>query len=145
MPAAIGVYWIFRNIIMTVQQILLSRLIPVPHFTEEDYKRAEKEMKVGRAPREKSKVPPRSLHHIDDEEYQERIAAAEEKAAEEAADTGADDSSAEAAEDPAARIEEETESVPVLKEDEKTAFEKKKITPSSGPKYDKTGKNYKKK
>lgn len=150
-PAAIGVYWIFRNIIMTVQQILLSRLIPVPHFTEEDYKRAEKEMKVGRAPREKSKVPPRSLHHIDDEEYQERIAAAEEKAAEEAAETadgtetGADDSSAEAAEDPAARIEEETESVPVLKEDEKTAFEKKKITPSSGPKYDKTGKNYKKK
>ena len=151
-PAAIGVYWIFRNIIMTVQQILLSRLIPVPHFTEEDYKLAEKEMKVGRAPREKSRIPPRSLHHIDDEEYQARIAAAEAKAAEEAAETIADETENEAvnapaaaAEELAARLEEKTESAPVLKEDDKTAFEKKKITPSSGPKYDKTGKNYKKK
>jgi len=33
---------------------------------------------------------------------------------------------------------------PVLKEDNKTSYEKKKITPPTGPKYDKTGKNYKK-
>ena len=86
-PAAIGLYWIFRGIIMAVQQIILSKLIPTPRFTEEDYKAAEKEMKVGKPKREKSKIPPKSLHRIDDEayqaEYQKRLAEAE---AEEAAE-----------------------------------------------------------
>ena len=89
MPAAIGLYWIFRGIIMAVQQIILSKLIPTPRFTEEDYKAAEKEMKVGKPKREKSKIPPKSLHRIDDEEYQaeyrRRLAEAEaEEAAEKA-------------------------------------------------------------
>ena len=89
-PAAIGLYWIFRNIIMCIQQILLSLAIPAPTYTEEDYKAAEKEMKTGAKPkREKSKIPPKSLHRIDDEEYQEeykrRLAEAEaEEAAEKA-------------------------------------------------------------
>lgn len=132
-PAAIGMYWIFRNILMTVQQILLSRLIPVPRFTEEDYRAAEKEMKVGKPKREKSKIPPRSLHHIDDPEYQAKrealLAAAEEEAKAEAetAENG------ETTDAPA----------PVLKEDNKTAYEKK-LTPNSGSKYAKTGKSYKK-
>ncbi len=89
MPAAIGLYWIFRGIIMAVQQIILSKVIPAPQFTEEDYKAAEKEMKVGKPKREKSKIPPKSLHRIDDEEYQaeyrRRLAEAEaEEAAEKA-------------------------------------------------------------
>lgn len=143
-PAAIGMYWIFRNIISTVQQIVLSRLIPVPRFTEEDYKAAEKEMKVGKPKKEKSKIPPRSLHHIDDEEYEARrqakIAEAEaaEKAAEEDAESASESDPAPAAE------KKELPPAPVIKDDEKTSYEKKKITPSAGPKYDKTGKNYKK-
>ena len=44
-PAAIGLYWIFRNIISCIQQIVLSNVIPAPKFTEEDYKQAEKELK----------------------------------------------------------------------------------------------------
>ena len=76
-PAAIGLYWIFRNIISCIQQIILANVIPAPRFTEEDYKRAEKEMKVPSKPRrEISKVPPKSLHHIDDEEYQAKLEAA---------------------------------------------------------------------
>ncbi len=86
-PAAIGIYWIFRGIIMAVQQIILSKVYPTPRFTEEDYKAAEKEMKAGKPVREKSKIPPKSLHRIDDEEYQKeyqrRLAEAE---AEEAAE-----------------------------------------------------------
>lgn len=86
-PAAIGLYWIFRGIISAVQQIILSKVFPTPKFTEEDYKAAEKEMKVGKPRREKSKIPPKSLHHIDDEEYQaeyqKRLAAAEEEIARE--------------------------------------------------------------
>ncbi len=94
-PAGIGLYWIFRNIIATVQQIILARAFPIPHFTEEEYKAAEREMKTGSAPAQTKKrsstaVPPRSLHHIDDEEYQAKYeaamaraeAAAEEKAKE---------------------------------------------------------------
>jgi len=151
-PAAIGMYWIFRNIISTIQQILLSRLIPTPRFTEEDYKAAEKEMKVGKPRRDKAKIPPRSLHHIDDEEYQARreakiaeLKAAEEaEAAEEAAEAEAEKNAASdsAAEEKSAP-EKEQASAPVLKEDNKTAYEKK-ITPTSGPKYEKTGKKYKK-
>ncbi len=84
-PAAIGLYWIFRNIIMCVQSILLSLALPAPRFTEEDFKAAEKEMKVGKPRREKSKTPVRSLHRIDDEEYQaeyrRRLAEAEAEAA----------------------------------------------------------------
>jgi len=143
-PAAIGMYWIFRNIISTVQQILLSRLIPVPHFTEEDYKAAEREMKVGKPKREKSKVPPRSLHHIDDEEYQARREAklAELQAEEEAAKAEAQSEDAEA--QPDAPAGEKTEApAPVIKDDNKKSYEKK-ISPTSGPKYQKTGKNYKK-
>jgi len=144
-PAAIGMYWIFRNIISTVQQILLSRLIPVPHFTEEDYKAAEKEMKVGKPKREKSKVPPRSLHHIDDEEYQARreaklaeLEAAEKAAAEETAESAAEENAS------AETKKEETPApAPVIKDDKKASYEKK-VSPTSGPKYQKTGKNYKK-
>lgn len=141
-PAAIGMYWIFRNIISTVQQILLSRLIPVPHFTEEDYKAAEKEMKVGKPKREKSKVPPRSLHHIDDEEYQARREAklAELKEAEIEESAEAEPAGTET---PAEKTEAAPAEAPSLKEDKKTTYEKK-VSPTSGPKYQKTGKNYKK-
>ena len=42
-PAAIGVYWIFKSLIGTVKQIIMAKAMPVPTFTEEDYKAAEKE------------------------------------------------------------------------------------------------------
>lgn len=119
-PAAIGLYWIFRNIISTVQQILLSRLIPVPQFTEEDYRQAEKEMKV-KAPKEKKKdpnaIPPRSLHHIDDEEYQAKIEAAKARQAEEE----------KKAEEEAAAAE-KPEDAPVLKEDDRKKTSKSEKT-----------------
>lgn len=73
MAAAIGVYWIFRSIIQTLERIILCKLIPTPKFTEEDFKAAEKA--VGAPPKVKkneNKAPVRSLHHIDDEEYLER-------------------------------------------------------------------------
>lgn len=73
-PAVIGCYWIFQNILSTVQQWVLSKLYPLPVFTEEDYKKAEKEL-MGKTPKVKpgSNYDPnrpkvRSLHHIDDDE-----------------------------------------------------------------------------
>jgi YidC/Oxa1 family membrane protein insertase len=73
-PAAIGIYWIFKCIIGVLKQFVLHKLMPLPTFTEEDYKRAEKELKgkarstvYQEAPQNRG--PARSLHHIDDDEY----------------------------------------------------------------------------
>ena len=72
-PAAIGVYWIFKSVLGTVKQIVLKYAMPLPKFTEEDFKEAEKEMaaKQTQAPKEKSGKVVRSLHHIDDEDYED--------------------------------------------------------------------------
>ena len=73
LPALIGIYWIFRSILQTVERIIISKLMPLPKYTEEDYKAAEKEVgKNSVKSRKKSENFVRSLHHIDDEEYIER-------------------------------------------------------------------------
>ena len=70
-PAAIGVYWIFKCLIGMGKQTILHFAMPTPVFTEEDYKAAEKEMNVrpDKSPRTKSGKVVRSLHHIDDEDF----------------------------------------------------------------------------
>lgn len=101
-PAALGIYWMFKSVLSTIIKIILTKVMPVPTFTEEDYKAAEKEMKGKAVERPASGVnrttasgkPVRSLHHIDDEDFDDtrekalaRKAAAEEaerRAAEEA-------------------------------------------------------------
>lgn len=72
-PAAIGVYWIFKSIIGVLKQWILKKAMPLPVFTEEDYKAAEKEMNVrpDKAPKNKSGRVVRSLHHIDDEDFED--------------------------------------------------------------------------
>ncbi len=76
-PAAVGLYWIFKSIISTVKQFILYKVMPMPTFTEEDYKAAERELmgkeaKNKPAKREGGPKNPnvRSLHHIDDEDYE---------------------------------------------------------------------------
>ena len=82
-PAAVGVYWMFKSVLGTLKQFLLKKAMPFPVFTDEDYKAAEKEM-YGKTSKQKSKpsgngsgsgasgAKVRSLHHIDDDEYDER-------------------------------------------------------------------------
>lgn len=67
--AAIGLYWIFRNILGVGQQLLLSRLYPIPRFSEEDYKSAEREANIKPLSKNQQKKQQRvrSLHRIDDE------------------------------------------------------------------------------
>ena len=75
MAAAIGVYWIFRSIIQTIQKMIVSKIFPVPQYTEEDYKKAEQELGMSNKQKKKltkqsgEKKYVRSLHHIDDEEW----------------------------------------------------------------------------
>ena len=74
-PAAVGLYWVFKSIVGVVKQLVMSRVMPMPTFTEEDYKAAIKEMqgKEKAKPQKKSGTRNpnvRSLHHIDDEDYE---------------------------------------------------------------------------
>ena len=69
-PAAVGVYWIYKSILGTVKQIVLAKAMPVPVCTEEDIKAAERELR-GKAPiaeREISVKSAKSLHHEDDDD-----------------------------------------------------------------------------
>lgn len=79
-PAVVGVYWMYQNILGVLQQFALSKLYPIPKFTEEDYKEAErairgknKNIKKIRENRDPNRPLPRSLHHIDDDEYNARV------------------------------------------------------------------------
>ena len=76
-PAAVGLYWIFKSIISTIKQFILFKVMPLPTFTEEDYKAAERELMgkdknkpVKRDPNAPKNPNVRSLHHIDDEDYE---------------------------------------------------------------------------
>ena len=73
-PAAVGIYWIFRSFVGLVKQFFLTKAMPFPKFTEEDFKAAEREM-AGKTPKKVEKSERagtvRSLHHIDDEDYDE--------------------------------------------------------------------------
>ncbi len=75
LPAAVGVYWIFKSLIGLLKQFVLYKLMPMPTFTEEEYKAAERELagKDKNKPVKKSGTRNpnvRSLHHIDDEDYE---------------------------------------------------------------------------
>lgn len=80
-PSAIGVYWIWRNLLSFLQQVILSKVMPTPKFTEEELLAAEREY-LGKKPKKsggsleggQKKVydadhpRPRSLHRIDFED-----------------------------------------------------------------------------
>ena len=125
-PAAIGVYWIFKSVIGMVKQIILHFAMPAPTFTEEDYKKAESEMAAADAKAGKKKASSgrvvRSLHHIDDEDFADTAEAG--KARREALE-------AQAAADEEARANKARGNalrgdVPVMKEDDRPARKKKK-------------------
>ena len=83
LPEALGVYWIFQNVLGVLQSFILSKMYPYPKFTDEELKEAVKSINQGP---KKDKKPAaastgstngtkkRSLHHIDDEDYPEQPA-----------------------------------------------------------------------
>ena len=66
-PSVIAVYWIYQNVLSTVQQLVLKTMYPYPVFTEEDYKEAEREMNKGvkMSNKEKKRAAKRAAHRID--------------------------------------------------------------------------------
>ena len=73
-PSALGVYWIFKCLIGVLKQFILSVAMPMPKLTDEEIKAAEKDYaeKEEKSPRRASTGEKRrSLHYIDDEEYED--------------------------------------------------------------------------
>ncbi len=77
LPSALGFYWIIQSVIAIIQMLLLAKFMPMPTFTPEELKAAEralkgKPVKGGAAATNSAYTPsgnrPRSLHHIDDED-----------------------------------------------------------------------------
>lgn len=68
-PAAVGCYWFVRNIISVLEKFIISKAMPIPVLSEEEFKAAEREYGVkAKAPkkeRDPNKPRPRSLHTID--------------------------------------------------------------------------------
>lgn len=75
-PGVVGIYWMFKGIIGVLKTFILSRVMPLPKFTDEDYKAAEKEIAGKQEPKRIQKSENagkvRSLHHIDDDDYDEQ-------------------------------------------------------------------------
>ena len=68
----LGMYWIFQSLLGLVQMFILAKVMPLPKFSEEEmkeFKKAQKEAE--KTQREVAKAQPkyRSLHYIDDEDY----------------------------------------------------------------------------
>jgi YidC/Oxa1 family membrane protein insertase len=111
-PAAVGIYWIYRSVFATLQQIILTLCMPFPKYTEEDFKAAEREMNSTKRTKKKSTVQSlqngekkRSLHHIDDDD--EDVAPAPKK------------------KEKLIEVEVRPEDAPVMKEDKGVKYEKK--------------------
>ncbi len=68
LPAIISLYWIYQSIFSTIIQIILTKVYPVPVYTEEDYARIEEETNRDYVRPELPASAYHSLHHIDDED-----------------------------------------------------------------------------
>ena len=70
----LGLYWVFQSILGLIQSFILSRVMPLPKYTEEEIKAMRKAQKEAeKAQREAAKAQPkhRSLHYIDEDDYEE--------------------------------------------------------------------------
>ena len=72
-PSVIGIYWAFRSWIGLLKTFIMSKVMPLPTFTEADYKAAAKEMASSKHVVKKSERAGsvRSLHYIDDEDFED--------------------------------------------------------------------------
>ena len=68
----LGMYWIFQSLLGLLQMFIIAKVMPLPKFTEEEMKEFRKAQKEAeKTQREVAKAQPkyRSLHYIDDEDY----------------------------------------------------------------------------
>ena len=70
----LGVYWIYQSAFSILQSFVISKVMPMPHYTEEEIKAMKKAQRAAeKAQKEALKAQPkyRSLHYIDEDDYDE--------------------------------------------------------------------------
>lgn len=70
--AMLGLYWVYQSGLGLLQSFILSRVMPMPKFTEEEIKaihKAQKEAEKEQKNAAKGQAKHRSLHYIDDDDY----------------------------------------------------------------------------
>jgi hypothetical protein len=73
-PALIGIYWLFRSLLSLLKSFIMKTVMPVPKYTDEEIREMEKAQKAAeKAQKEALKEQPkfRSLHYIDEDDYDE--------------------------------------------------------------------------
>lgn len=90
-PGAIGVYWMFKNIVTVIKQFAIAKLMPIPVISEEEMRAAEAEVNLSNRQRKKQEKA-RSLHHIDDEDYADVVSKMEDRYEDKPADKAEDKS-----------------------------------------------------
>ena len=68
----LGIYWIYQSALGILQTFILSKVMPLPKYTEEELKemrRRQKEAEKQARTAHKSAPKVRSLHYIDDDDY----------------------------------------------------------------------------
>ncbi len=77
MSGAIGIYWIFQNIISLIERFIIAKVMPLPKYTPEQIKEMQKAMKRASSqtavhdesrPDKNNREKPRSLHRIDEDD-----------------------------------------------------------------------------
>ena len=70
----LGLYWIYQSIIAILQTVIIAKAMPLPKYTEEEIKEMKKaQREAEKAQRAALKTQPkfRSLHYIDEDDYDE--------------------------------------------------------------------------
>ena len=72
--AMLGLYWIYQSALSIVQSYILSKAMPLPKYTEEELKamrKAQKEAEKAQRAALKAQTKYKSLHYIDEDDYEE--------------------------------------------------------------------------
>ena len=70
--AMLGLYWVYQTVLGLGQTLIIAKVMPLPKYTEEELKQMRKAQKEAeKAARAAAKTQPkyRSLHYIDDDDY----------------------------------------------------------------------------
>lgn len=72
--AMLGIYWIYQSLLGTLQTFILSKVMPLPKYTEEELKamrKAQKDAEKAQKAALKTQPKYKSLHYIDEDDYDE--------------------------------------------------------------------------
>lgn len=70
--AVLGIYWVYQSIFTILQTFILSRVMPMPRYTEEEikaFKKAQREQEKMQKGALRGQQKYKSLHYIDEDDY----------------------------------------------------------------------------